>query len=195
MATIGEENVELPEGTSLRLLRKETMRCPMCGKETLEVSIYTYNMPMIGDVVFVVGKCKNCGYKFVDVKTLESKGNQKITFKVKDSKDLNTLLLRSSTATLEIPELEAEISPGPASQGFLTTVEGVLHRIKDVLEMLCRDAETEKEKEECERRLKDLQAALEGKKEFTIIIRDPEGHSKIASEKAVEEIQQEGMKQ
>jgi len=187
--------MELPKDAHLQLLREEVVRCPICGENTLKVSIYAYDMPMIGKVIFVVGKCQNCGYRFVDVKTFESKGEQKITFKVQDQKDLNTLVLRSSTATLEIPELEAEISPGPASQGFLTTVEGVLNRIKDVLEMLCKDAETEKEKQECEKRLRELEKALKGEKEITIVIKDPEGHSKIASEKAVEEIKKEGMKQ
>ncbi|ALU11808.1 hypothetical protein EYM_04910 [Ignicoccus islandicus DSM 13165] len=174
-----------------KLLREEVIKCPVCGEEKMKVSIYSYDMPMIGPVIIVTGKCASCGYKFVDIKTLERKGNQRIEFKVENEKDLNTLVLRSSTATLEIPELQAEISPGPISQGFLTTVEGVLHRFKDIIEFLCKDATDEKEKKECEERLKRLGEMLEGKREFTIIIKDPEGYSKIASEKAKEEIKRD----
>ncbi len=181
--------MDVPEHVNLKLLREETIKCPICGEEKMKISIYTYDMPMIGPVVFVVGKCASCGYKFVDVKTLEAKGKQKITLKVSEAKDLNSLVLRSSTATVEIPELEAEIAPGPASHGFLTTVEGVLRRIEDVLKFLCKDARDEKEKAECEKRLKMLEEMLQGKREFTLIIKDPEGHSKIASEKAIEEIE------
>ena len=180
--------MELPEKTSVKLLREEVIKCPICGKNSMKVSIYSYDMPMIGPVIIVTGKCSECGYKFTDIKTFESKGDQRIEFKVEKPEDLNTLVLRSSTATLEIPELQAELSPGPASQGFLTTVEGVLQRFKDVLEYLCKDARDEKERAECEKRLGDLKEMLEGRKNFTIIIRDPEGHSKIASEKAKEEI-------
>ncbi|ABU82282.1 ZPR1-related zinc finger protein [Ignicoccus hospitalis KIN4/I] len=188
--------MELPEGASVKLLREEVVKCPVCGKESMKVSIYSYDMPMIGPVIMVVGKCSECGYKFVDIRTWESKGDQKIEFKVEDEKDLNTLVLRSSTASLEIPELQAELTPGPASQGFLTTVEGVLQRFKDIIEYLCKDAHDEKEKAECEKRLEVLKEMLEGKRKFTIIIRDPEGHSKIASEKAKEEVKrsEEGMK-
>ena len=178
----------MKENTSLKLLKEEVVRCPICKKEAMKISIYSYEIPLIGPVVMIVGKCKECGYKFVDIKTLERKGNQKIEFKVKEKNDLNVLLLRSSTATLQIPELQVEISPGPVSQGFLTTVEGVLNKIKDIIEFLCKDAENEKEKRECNERLKRLQEMLEGKREFMIIIKDPEGYSKIASEKAKETI-------
>jgi len=180
--------VEIPEHVDLKLLREEVMKCPMCGKNSLKVSIYSYNMPMIGPVIFVVGKCSECGYKFVDIKTWEAKGDQRIELKVEDEKDLNALVLRSSTASVEIPELQAELTPGPSSQGFLTTVEGVLRRFKDILEYLCRDAANEKERAECEKRLQMLNEMLEGKRKFTLVIRDPEGYSKIASEKAKEEI-------
>ncbi|NPA85458.1 MAG: ZPR1 zinc finger domain-containing protein [Crenarchaeota archaeon] len=180
--------MEIPEHVNLKLLREEIVKCPMCGKNSLKVSIYSYDMPMIGPVIFVVGKCSECGYKFVDIKTFEAKGDQKIEFKVESEKDLNTMVLRSATATLEIPELQAEIAPGPASHGFLTTVEGVLQRFKDIIEYLCKDAADEKEKAECEKRLEMIKEMLEGKRKFTIVIRDPEGHSKIASERAKEEI-------
>ncbi|UXD21442.1 hypothetical protein IPA_04310 [Ignicoccus pacificus DSM 13166] len=175
--------------TSVKLLKEEIVKCPVCHENKMKVSIYQYDMPLMGPVIVVVGKCESCGYKFVDIKTVESKGRQEIVFKVDKEEDLNTLVLRSSTASLEIPELEAEIAPGPVSQGFLTTVEGVLQRFKDILNFLCKDARDEKEKKECEERLKRLEEMLSGKREFTIIIRDPEGYSKIASEKAQEKIE------
>ncbi len=167
------------------------MKCPVCGEEKMKVSIYSYDMPLVGPVVIVVGKCASCGYKFVDIRTLERKGNQRIEFQVENERDLNTLVLRSSTATLEIPELQAEISPGPTSQGFLTTVEGVLERFKDIMEFICSDAQDEKERMECEERLKRLKEMLEGKRKFRVIIKDPEGYSKIVSEKAKEVIERD----
>jgi zinc finger protein len=171
---------------SVKLLREETMKCPLCNEKRLKVSMYQYKMPLVGPVVLITGKCGSCGYKFVDVRTLESKGKQRIEFKVENEQDLNTLILRSSSATLIIPELNAEISPGPISQGFLTTVEGVLQRFKNIISFLCKDIKNEKERIECEERLKMLEEMLQGKRKFTIIIEDPEGLSRIASNKVIE---------
>ncbi len=178
----------MSENLSVKLLKEETIKCPICHENTMKVSIYQYDMPQIGPVIMTVGKCSSCGYKFVDIRTLEKRGEQEIRLKVENPDDLNALVVRSSTATIEIPEIEAELSPGPVSQGFLTTVEGVLRRFKDILEFLCKDAKDGKERLECEERLKRLNEMLEGKREFTLIIRDPEGYSKIAHEKAQEKL-------
>lgn len=93
-------------------------------------------------------------------------GPRTLTFKVNEDKDLNVLVARSSTSTVIIPELPLEIKPGPASQGIITTVEGILLRVKDVF-----GKRTTKVNE------------LLLKKNFTLIIHDPKGTSAIDSPK------------
>ena len=165
---------------SVKLVKEEITKCPVCGSDKMKVSVYYYDMPKIGPVYFLVGKCMECGYKFVDVYTAESKGPQRIEFKVEKPDDLNALVLRSARARIEIPELQAELAPGPYSKGFITTVEGVLRRFEDIINFLCQGAENEISKRECEERKKILKEMLEGKRPFRLIIEDPEGHSKVA---------------
>ena len=98
---------------------------------------------------------------------------------VVDKAELNSLVIKSSHARVLIPELGVDIKPGPAAQGYITTVEGILHRIKEVLDFVCNDEEVNRY--ECERKLKELQDFIDGKKRFTLIMLDPSGASKIVS--------------
>lgn len=111
--------------------------------------------------------CK-CGYKGADVFPERSHGPRKIVFRVNTDEDLNTLVARSSTSTVRIPEIGAEIRPGPASTGFITTIEGILFRLKKVF--------GEKNKK--------VNGLLLHKK-FTLEIFDPDGNSAVDSPSAV----------
>lgn len=82
-----------------------------------------------------------------------------------------------------LPELGIDIKPGPASQGYITTIEGVLHRVKEVLESVCTYEEVNKEA--CEKRLEEVEEAIDGKKSFRLIMLDPEGVSAVDTDKAV----------
>ncbi len=163
-----------------------TVKCPSCGHNSLRLSDYLYDMPLVGKVILTVGKCDKCGYKFNDVRLAEQKPPRRLKVLVESEKDLNIIVVRCSTATIRVPELGLELIPGPASEGFITTIEGVLRRFLDVLETLCKDAEP-KLLAECTRRRRELEEALKGNKRFTLIIEDPEGGSAILSDKAVEE--------
>ena len=69
--------------------------------------------------------CTKCGYRGSDVFPEKVKEPRTLKLRVEKREDLNILIARSSTATIRIPEIGAEINPGPASQGFITTVEGI----------------------------------------------------------------------
>ena len=138
--------------------------CPVCGK-SLVYSI-TNNVDFVGEGVSIFAFSCKCGFKGVDVFPEKEHGPRTLTFKVNEDKDLNVLVARSSTSTVIIPELPLEIKPGPASQGIITTVEGILLRVKDVF-----GKRTTKVNE------------LLLKKNFTLIIHDPKGTSAIDSPK------------
>ncbi len=159
-----------------------TITCPVCGSKSLRIIDYLYDMPLVGRVILTTGKCTRCGYKYNDVRLAETNPPRKIVLKVSNQHDLNALVVRASTASIIIPEARLEMHPGPASQGFITTVEGLLERFKEAIELACRDPEADKRK--CNELLSWVQDAKNGKKEFTIIIEDPEGVSTIISDKA-----------
>ncbi len=161
-----------------------TMKCPRCDSD-FKVSDSIYEIPLVGKILISTGRCMKCGYRYSSVRAVESHGPQKLTLRVENPKDLNIFVLRASSATIKIPELGIEITPGPAAQGYITTVEGVLDRVLEVLSILKDDPEVDKE--ERDKREKMIKEAKEGKRKFTFVIIDPEGVSRIISDKVEKE--------
>jgi len=162
-------------GVFLQKIGEMETRCPACGSRGLVIEDYLYDMPGVGRVILSTGKCRFCGYRYTDVRVAEAKEPRRIIYRVEGLEDLNALVIRASTATIRIPEIGAEMKPGPAAQGFITTIEGVLHMFRDVLEFLCRD----RKDRVCAEKLEWLNRAIDGKEEFTLIIEDPDGVSVI----------------
>jgi len=171
-------------GKNLQPIWTFKIDCPRCG-DKLEVSDYIYEIPLVGKVLISTGKCSSCGYKYSNARAMESHGPQKLTVKVDEPDDLNILVIRASSAAIRMPELGVEIKPGPAAQGYITTIEGVLNRALEVLMLLKDDPEVNRE--EWQKRKNDLEEAIKGKKKFTFIIEDPQGVSRIVSDKVEKE--------
>jgi zinc finger protein len=165
------------------------MFCPICGNETLELTDYLYEVPLFGETVISVGRCSTCGYKFTDARLLESRGPTVLRLSVDGDKDLRALVVVSPYATVRVPELGLEMTPGPASTGFITTVEGVLEQFLRVLAVLCAERGREKDShaDACKSAENAINEAKEGKMRFTLVIDDPTGTSAIASDKVVVE--------
>ena len=182
---------ETPQNEKLVKIGEATITCPVCGTKSLRITDYLYDLPLVGKVILTTGKCTKCGYKYNDVRLAETNPPRRIILRVTDQRDLNALVVRASTASIIIPEAGLEMHPGPASQGFITTIEGLLERFKEAIELACRDPEANKQK--CNELLSWIQDAKNGKKEFTVIIEDPEGVSTIISDKArIEPLNRQG---
>ncbi len=144
------------------------MRCPLCGKDGLKVITREHNIQHFGKIVISTVICPHCGYRHSDVVELEETGEKEEKLVVDKPEKLNYYVVRSATGTIEIPELGLELTPGPFSEGFITTVEGVLDRFLRVARLL-----RAKDKEE------EIKRAAEGNVRFTIVIKDPRGLSRI----------------
>jgi len=163
-------------------INEAVVQCPACKKTTLKIEDYLYDMPVVGKVILSSGKCSNCNYKFNDVRLAEAHEPRKIILHVERPEDLNALVVRSSSASIVIPELEMSMTPGPASEGFITTVEGVLERFLEAIDVACADPDADRSA--CERARRTIEEAKEGKRKFTLVIVDPEGVSAIVSDRA-----------
>lgn len=175
---MGSEHYDRPA-----LIVRHKLQCPACRREALEVSEHVYDMPNVGRVLIHVSKCALCGYKFSDVRLAEPAEPAKIIMRVESPEDLNVLVVKASSARVLIPELRVDIKPGPAAQGYITTIEGLLHRIREILEFACSTGEADEEV--CSERLKLLRDFMDARSPFTMVILDPEGVSKVVSGKAV----------
>jgi len=158
----------------------------MCGKKTLTLSEAETEVPFFGKLFVFSMRCSNCKYFKSDVECAEPHDAAKFTLDVSDKKDLNARVIRSSEATIKIPHI-GSIEPGPAANGFVSNVEGVLQRFKEQVESLRDNAEDDTEKKKAKNMLKKLQRVMWGSESVKLIIEDPTGNSAIVSEKAVRE--------
>ena len=86
-------------------------------------------------------------------------------------------------------ELDLEVEPGIAADGYVSNVEGVLNRFISAIEMLQRQASHDDDDEscyaDCQVYIDALNAAIAGEgSELTLVLLDPLGNSKILHEEA-----------
>ncbi len=158
--------------------------CPVCHKKTLTLTELERDIPYFGKTFFFSMACSNCDYYKTDIESAESREPSKFTVEICSEEDMKIRIVRSSQATIKIPHITT-ITPGPASSGYVTNIEGILSRVKHQIEAV-RDNEEEKSgKKKAKNLLKKLQRIMWGQEKIKIIIEDPTGNSGILSEKAV----------
>ncbi len=167
----------------------ENALCPACGKKTLRTVIVEKELPHFGRAVIMTSKCSSCGYTHTDVLELEDRGRKAEKLRVDSPEKLNYVVVRSSSASLRIPELDLELHPGPFSNGFITTVEGILDRFEDAAKKF--QPETDEEKKLKEQALREIRDAKEGKIAFTLELEDPRGVSGILPPEKVESLRRD----
>lgn len=171
------------------LLHKEIeVLCPACSLKSMEVEEYLYEVPYFNTIIISVGKCSSCGYKFRDVRVAEVSKPRKILIRVTGERELRMLVAKSPISSVLIKELGASMIPGPASIGFITTVEGLVDRFVEVASHACSDADIAS-KSECEEVLKRLKDIKDGKFKATIVICDYDGLTRIAGEGYINEVE------
>ena len=156
-------------------------RCPYCERE-IQYLYQTENIPYFSDILIVSARCE-CGYRHADTMVLAGGEPARWEIQVEEPEDLTVRVVRSASAKLEIPELGVEIDPGPACEGFVSNVEGVLDRIDNVVAGVLTWAEGE-ERENALALRERIGWAREGRLPVTLSIADPSGNSAIVSEKA-----------
>jgi len=159
--------------------------CPCCNTD-IEYLYKTENIPYFSDILIISAICPSCGYKFVDTQLLKHGEPARHTAPVETADDLAIRVIRSMSASIEIPELGVRIDPGPQCQGFVSNVEGVLDRIEQVVKGALSWG-TEVEKENAAALLADIARVKAGTFPVTLILEDPCGNSGIIAEKAVKE--------
>ncbi len=162
--------------------------CLFCKEKTLTLREETYNIPHFGKCFLMSMSCSSCNYNSSDVEAEEQKPPTRQTFTLENKKDLNVRVIKSSEATVKIPQLKMDVTPGVASSGYISNIEGLLLRFKKIIEKE-RDSNDEPEvKKHAKNLLKKLWKAELGEFPLKIIIEDPSGNSAIISEKT--EVQQ-----
>jgi len=157
--------------------------CPMCMEKTLTLTEREIEVPYFGKMNAFGMTCSNCKFHKADVEALEKQEPCKWTVEINGKEDLNIRIVKSSQATVKVPYI-TEITPGPASIGYITNVEGILKRIKRQIESAKEAADDDNEKKAAYKLMKKVNRILWGSEKCKFIIEDPSGNSAIISDKA-----------
>ena len=158
--------------------------CPLCHEKSLILAERETEVPYFGKVYLFSMTCNNCKYHKADVEATEQKEPVKYEFEISNEDDMKVRVVKSSEATVKLPHI-ASISPGPAAQGYVTNIEGILNRVKYQIEAAKEMEEDEEDKKKAKNLLKKLLNITWGKEKQKLIIEDPSGNSAIISDKAV----------
>ncbi len=104
-------------------------------------------------------------------------------YRTATSDDLAVRVMRSMSASIEIPELGVRIDPGPTCQGFVSNIEGILDRIIQAIGSAIIDGDAE-EREKARSLLEKIARVKCGELAVTVILEDPLGNSAIVSDSA-----------
>ncbi len=167
----------------MQKLENET--CPVCLAKKMIVIEDEQDVPYFGKVYLMSMNCEACGYKISDVESEKQNEPCKYEFTITNSKDLNVRVVKSSEASIKIPQLKISVDPGVGSEGYVSNIEGLLQRFKRVLEAERNTAEDESIRKKTKNLLKKLWKVECGDEELKIIIEDPSGNSAIISDKAI----------
>ena len=169
------------------------MPCPVCQKlGNLFMIAHVDEIPYFGEHTQVTVMCHDCGWKQTDFIPAEGKKAGCWSLKITNEKQLNSRIVRSSSCTISIPELDLQVNPGSNATGYVSNVEGVINRFLEIVRVVLRDLIADEDKDEEDiQRLTQFITSLEnaGKDEnnqITLELLDPHGHSMIVDKDATE---------
>lgn len=164
----------------------EHQNCPLCGKKALALTEKEMEIPYFGKAYLFSMTCSECKYHKADVESLEEKEPCRYSLEISSEEDMKVRVVKSSEATVKIPHITV-ITPGPASQGFVTNIEGILRRVKSQIESVKETSDDDEDRKKAKSLLNKLMKIMWGQEKQKIIIEDPSGNSAIISDRALKE--------
>ena len=156
----------------------------MCHERgELTITNTPVSVPYFGEALETTLRCGLCGFRHADFMILGQKDPLRLELRVEREADLSVRVIRSNSGTIRIPELGFTAEPSSLSESYVSNVEGVVERAKDILLIAY-----EWHKEDPEKRaildgyFATLERLVAGAQPFTLIIDDPFGNSAIVSD-------------
>ena len=164
-------------------MKEKTTTCPACSKKKLIVVEVPYEIPYFGKVRFLTMNCTNCKYRKNEVETEGKRKPAKYRIEIGSPEDLSIRVVKDSQATVSIPGV-IKVESSPASNGYITNIEGVLIKLKNAISFAESDLEDESMKKKARVLEKKIDDAIKGKEKLVLEIDDIAGNSAIISDKA-----------
>ena len=161
--------------------------CPQCLKDdALTMLAMSSEIPYFGEHTQITVICESCGWKHTDFIPSDGEKPGYSSLVVDNSEKCSARVIRSSSGTIRIPELQLEVSPGGSSSGFVSNVEGVIKRFEDAVGSILRgNADDEKIVQASLELLESLRKMKSGSSHFLIELLDPRGRSQIIHNDAI----------
>ena len=179
--------------------------CPICQIQG-EVYMIAHidEIPYFGEHTQVTVMCHSCGWKQTDFIPAEGKKAGCWSLVLTDKNHLKSRVVRSSSCTVRVPELDLQVNPGSSSTGYVSNVEGVVNRFLEVINMVLRDLQNDVSIKLVEQQSADLKQTMteitqleelihclttigaEDAQPITLELLDPHGHSMIIDDSATE---------
>jgi len=162
----------------------EGQPCPFCNAPNLTLMEEETEIPFFGKVFIFSMSCSACKVHKADIEAVEQHDPARYEIEISGEADMKIRVVKSSQGLVKIPHI-GDITPGPASEGYITNVEGILERIKVQIEMLKNDTDADNTvRKRAKKLLNKIQDVMWGHDKLKLIIEDPTGNSAIISEKA-----------
>lgn len=168
--------------------------CPICASSgNVNMIAHVDEIPYFGEHTQVTILCHDCGWRQTDFIPAEGKKAGGWSLVIDDEEKLRARVVRSSSCTVCIPELDLQVNPGSSATGYVSNVEGVLNRFQEIIDMVERDLSQQFLQAEGDQRqaLMDQMASLQtmtltlanlggpDAETVTLVLLDPHGHSMI----------------
>lgn len=161
------------------VLKNQT--CPFCFKKTLSLGEEEKGISGFGAVFLLSMECSSCNFSKTDVE-LPNPIKKSYTFNVNSKKDLDVVIVKSSSSKVKFPNIRKSINPSENSNGYITNVGGLIDKFEEILISEKNSCDDAKERKSIKNSLKKLWKVKLGEVPFKIIIEDPSGNSVIVSD-------------
>jgi zinc finger protein len=165
--------------------------CPICSNHG-EVNMIAHisEIPYFGEHTQVTVMCHDCGWRQTDFIPAEGKKAGGWTLELNDLEQLKSRIVRSSSCTVSILELDLQVNPGTSSTGYVSNVEGVLNRFTKIIDMVIGDLDADESSDDIARlqnmRYQITNIGIDENVMLTLELLDPHGHSMIIDKDAQE---------
>src|SRR5210317_172527 len=123
---MNEQDIEIP--------------CPVCSQSgKVKMISHIDEIPYFGEHTQVTLLCDACGWRQTDFIPAEGKKAGAWSMVIDSDEKLTARVVRSSSCTVVLPELDLQVNPGTSATGYVSNVEGVLQRFREVIDMVERD--------------------------------------------------------
>jgi zinc finger protein len=136
-------------------------------------------IPYFGEHTQITVLCSSCGWKHTDFIPSDGEKPGFSSLVVDNEQKMMARIVRSSSCTIRIPELDLEVSPSGSSSGYVTNIEGVINRFETAIETIIRGDDDGNGGEIAMQILERLDHVKKGKWGVNVELLDPSGRSQI----------------